>query len=1208
VSLKEACLRKGGIWDYQIGCKVEEKIPDSDVVKDRIYYDTTERKCLENGDNYVPFFEDINACKKLSVREFCENKSNIDSLFTCARTVEFPERKIFQVMEEEKPLLPDIYSHQKMTKNLRREAIENQDIAVYKADFYGSVKLTTNEVDYALEKEKVNEILLSRIISKNILTNEQIWKIFKIADEDDASISYLPVLYKTQNLDHDQILYAIDKARYLGVLYWKRKLTKEEVSYAIDKGFELGQLYANNTLTREQIDWILFYHPKKINQTLYSSQKLTREQVDKSIELREYITSVIKHQNLNLRQLSTIIKDNLEFEQVMDPLITRWGEKLTTNQRFYILDHARQYVLETVFQKIQFREDELRVMIQKGNHLKEITYTQKLTDDLARYYIDEGRELHLLYNWMELSPAILQYALDKGLYLDRIIKRYRQKLTNTQIDQIIEQGKSLNTLYESWSWDTRSYLLKPYQVDAAVEKGIALLSLANHYDLTDDHKNHIINNASEKELNDFFISRNIKLNREQIDTAILRGVGTYSLFAGDYKLEPYQKYRAIEVGKNLDALFYNHTLTEKMIDAAIEKGNNLDSLYSAKKHNYYYSDKELKHVLNKEQVDKALEKGVALGSLYEYQTLTTSQITKAVEKELYLHHLLKRYTFTNKQKDMVLELGKEITPYIGKRAPSDNEKAQKIERLNNIAESLSELYKTQSLDKEQIETAININWDLSIVYEKSKDINLGDELYLKALKKDKGLYELFKNHGKYFSWNIIDKAIDNGENIDVLYSYIKPTSEEKNKILEKGIKIEEFYRNHADKFSKDNFKKAIELGHFLSYLYRHDLSNENIYTAMKKGDFLNVLYSHQTLNTQQVDLALEMEKNLHELYEHQKLTTKQRKRAIEIGKDIDNLWTYHQADFTKEDIDLLIEKRKILNILQKSPLVINEQKLRILDILGISTEAVSKSKFLREISPHLVFDAKSIFDEAVNNKIKEHPLKPLVGSYIVPKTPWDEIIDKAKEEGFEIKNEQYAYKGNTKQRIGYLLSKWKDKKLLRSYQILRSQKTPLPTEYEELEIRISDDPEEVAMQSTGQKWESCVTVGHSCGGGENLAGPHNGWRDDIKANNLVAYLWKKGEDMARARCVIRWCNREDDGLPDAYVEQPHSHELDAKYREIIKDNLLRIVQEKGFTGKSGPIKCITPYDFSGYVDTYKAFWGDEPITYKVAEKPEVKHV
>jgi hypothetical protein len=615
---------------------------------------------------------------------------------------------------------------------------------------------------------------------------------------------------------------------------------------------------------------------------------------------------------------------------------------------------------------------------------------------------------------------------------------------------------------------------------------------------------------------------------------------------------------------------------------------------------YYYSE-DVKHVLTVEQVDKALEKGKELESLYNGQKLTTRQITKAIELEKHLSILLNKYTFTRTQITKILELGKRIKPYMRTEIkPPENQ----FLILSDIASSLKALYVTQKLNKEQIEQAIDIGYSLVNIYDTSK--NLGEDLYEKAIITGRELGALYRNHATYFSWNILEKAIDKGEELDDLYKNMKKSTELFNKVLDKGVQLETFYEKNIHNFANKNYEKAIDKGIFLNIVYRHKMNGDNIDKAMKKGEYLNVLYSHQNLTVSQIDLALEMEKNLHELYEHQSLLHRQIKRGIEIGKDIDNLWTYHGENFTKKDIDRLIEKRKILRILQKSRIVSNEQKLKIMDLLGISTETISKSKFLLAVSPDLVFDAKAILDEAVKNKLKENPLTNLVGEYNVPKTPWEEIMERAKKDGFVIKNEQYAYKENKKIKIGYLLSKWNEKPLLRSYQILRSQKTPLPSEIEKLIIKISDDPEDIAMKSTGQRWESCETVGHFAGGGETLTGPHNGWRDDIQANNMIAYLWREGEELPRARVMIRWCNRSDDGTADAYVEQPHTHKDDAKYREIIKKNVIDILRKKGFTGKAGHTRCITPYDFSGYVDTYNTKWNNEPITYNIGDRPEVK--
>lgn len=1208
MNLKEACLEKGGIWNHRIGCKVKETISHSGESVERLYYPTTERKCFENGDEHVHFFDTVHACKELSVKEFCGNKLDGDfGLFTCARAVEFPEKKIFQVMESEKRILPDIYKHQKLTKRLRIEAMNNPELDEYKPSFYKHVKLDKNELEVALRKE-IDAVSLSKnteslvnMIGINTLTTNQIWDMIFLSEKvSDIGNEHIKMLYEKQRLSHSQIIHAIDNEIQLNSLYKVNYLTKDQIDYAIEKGKSLNHIYAYQSLSKEQIDDILFFSPQKIQSHFYRSQKLTRNQIDKAINHQKFISLLIQYQKLNLRQISTIIKNNIQDVQVINKLIERYGESLNTTQRIYLINHGNPYVIDTLFHSIQLRTNELYELISKGKELEHVVLYQKLSDDLIKLYIDKGKDLHLLYNWAELSPQSIQYAIDNGLYLDRIIKRYGRTLSNRQIDQMIEQGTSLATLYGHWY-----KILEPHQVDAAVKKGKSLAVLANKYKLTDEHIDYIIQNATESELVHFFSlgkrrHSRIELNKEQIDKAIERGIGTDALFSF-YELTPHQKYKAIAVGANLQQLYQSHTLTEKMIDAAIEKGIDLEYLYSAREHGYWLRDAKYKHVLTKTQVDKAIEKGEALEELYKSQNFTSSQITKAIENKQNLSALIGRYKLSNKQKDEILSMGRTyVKPFYGEPEVTD--------ATYDIALSLRELYKKQELNREQIKTAIDIGFDLSEVYRNTA--KLSDELYIQALERKKDLHALMSYHAKYFSINIIEHALnmkeDIANHIGTLYRNIKIKSDEINKLLELNIGAPLLYQYHAKNFTKSNFKKAIEVGVASGDLYRHEMTGENIYSAIKHGEYLNILYTYNKLTPKQVDLALDMEKNLHELYEHQNLTAKQRRRAIEIGEDIDNLWTYHKDEFTKKDIDRLIEKRKILNTLQKSPLVSDEQKERILEIRGISPEVLSKSPFLRAVHSTLIPEAKEIYDYAVTNRIKEHPLKPLVGVYEVPKTPWVEIIDALEKEGWVVKNEQFAYKGKSKKKIGRLLSFVDDERLKKKYQILRSQNTPLPEKIEEIMIEISDDPDDMAMKSTGQYWESCETATHSAGGGEDLKGPHIGWRDDIIANNVIAYLKIKGEDKPRARTIIRWCNREDDGLPDAFVEAATSHKRDVKYRDIIKDNVIDILRRKGYTGISGPVKCVTPYKYTGYVDYFRAHWPNEPIIYSLAERPEVE--
>lgn len=1253
--LKQACLEKGGIWDHQIGCKLREENPETGEVFDRIYYDTTENKCSENGDEYVDFFKDIKACKEISVREFCDK--NMDSvvygLHSCAREVTFPEKKFYQAIKEAKNIIPTLYRHQDFNKDMKMESMNNEELDMYLNDFYKHIKLRKDELEYALRKERkkieknINkktfnkkEIVelsknLSGILSRNNLTESQIFKVFDMFSHLDIMVDVLDLdvhekmdlnykgnysesLVKNQKLSDVQVNMLLNRGRELDVIYKHVKLNDSQIETALEIGEKLVELYRYQKLSRGQIDNILEFRPNKINQNLYIYQDLNRDQIYKAIENRVYITSIISSQKLNLKQISMVLHDYLGDIDVMDELLIKWGNKFNTEQRFYVLDHAKSHTLHIFFIKVELRQDELRTLIEKGEHLPRLVRYQKLSNDNIKLYIDQDRELHLLYNWADLDKEMIDYAIENGTYLDRIIKRYGSKLTNTQVDKIIEQGKSLTTLYSNWDWRREKHILRPYQVDAAVEKGIALDALADNYELNKEQINFILENASDTELSDFFKVKSLKLSKEQVNYAIERGAGTDGLFE-NFNLLPFQKYRAIDAGHNLSELYLNHELTEKMIDKAIEKGKDLAFLYGANKS--FWDDP--KHVLTKEQVDTAIEKGKALEHLYREQKLTARQITKAIDKEKNLNVLLDKYKFTPSQKDKILELGKKLKPITYSEKELSELEEKKIEELDDLAKTISTLFDKQKLSKKQIIKATDIGYDLDALYRNTENKNLGEENYLKIIEKSHSIkhprvYALYENHAKHFTWPVIEKAIDDAgigyndpkkaDSIDVLYKHINVNSEEINKILDKGVKTSVLVREKLNDFTQNNFNKAIEKEISLNEIYRYDLNRENINKAIEKEKHLNILYSHQELTDDQIANAMNKGKNLHELYEHQHLDHKHIEKALEIGEEIDNLWTYHKTKFKEKDIDMLIDKKQLLHILQKSSLVSNEQKLRILEILGVSKEVVSKSKFLREVPPDLIPRAKEILDEAKASRLKEHPLEPAIGEYEIPKTPWQEIIERVEKEGWDVKNEKFAYKGTIKKKIGGLLSTWKEDDLLKKYQIIRSQHTPIPEDYEDLYIEISDDPEDIAMKSTGQKWTSCETVCHGAGGGEHLKGNHNGWRDDIQFNNLIAYIKRKKEKKPLARCMIRWCHREDDGLPDAFVEDAKSAKEDAKYRQIIKKNVIDILQKKGFSAIKGPVKCVTPYDFTGYVDEFRAYWNDKPITYNVAKKPiEVKN-
>jgi hypothetical protein len=134
---------------------------------------------------------------------------------------------------------------------------------------------------------------------------------------------------------------------------------------------------------------------------------------------------------------------------------------------------------------------------------------------------------------------------------------------------------------------------------------------------------------------------------------------------------------------------------------------------------------------------------------------------------------------------------------------------------------------------------------------------------------------------------------------------------------------------------------------------------------------------------------------------------------------------------------------------------------------------------------------------------------------------------------------------------------------------------------ENLEIVISNDPIDIAGKSTGRDWTSCETIGGDWGWPPNC-----GWCDDIKANNLIAYIRKVGnKEQWLGRKMIRWCIRSDDHQPDVLAEKYYSSWENAKYRPIMEYTLSNILRDKGYSGKPGNVSCVTPYGYSGYLDS-----------------------
>jgi hypothetical protein len=587
-----------------------------------------------------------------------------------------------------------------------------------------------------------------------------------------------------------------------------------------------------------------------------------------------------------------------------------------------------------------------------------------------------------------------------------------------------------------------------------------------------------------------------------------------------------------------------HEMTPEEIDEAMGKGEKLWEIYKYQK-------------LSPDQIDRAIEKGEDLGYLYEFQKLPPDQIDRAIEKGEDLGYL---YEFQKLSPDQ-------------------------IDRAMEKRENLRDIYEHQKLLPDQIDRAIEKGEKLDFLYD-----------YQKLLPDQ------------------IDRAIEKGEELEDLYYHQKLLPDQIDRAIEKGEKLDFLY--DYQKLLPDQIDRAIEKGEALAILYIYqELPPSQIDRAIEKGERLGVLYEYQKLPPDQIDRAMDKGEKLGTLYRRQKLLPDQIDKAIGIGEHFDILFSYQEI--LPEQIDRAINIGAGLEFLYTSPLATEEQKKTILKKLNIPAyEVLLESPLWKSVIPTDLIKAVNIFNESVSNKVDMAPVYDLVGVY--PATnPFDIIKLRLADKGYYTKEGDFDYgyyadnSGREKKiRLGRIIKDYP--KLVAEYgevkpalkSIYRETGSLSPLS-ENLEIVISNNPIDIAGKSTGKAWTSCETISSSADYGWP---PLCGWCDDIKANNLIAYIKRVGEDEWIGRCMIRWCIREDDKRPDALIEKYYGNIFDPNlplYRWIMEYNLNRIVRGKGYSGMPGAVSCKTPYTFTGYLDSAdSAKHEDSYIEYHLGKRGE----
>lgn len=452
----------------------------------------------------------------------------------------------------------------------------------------------------------------------------------------------------------------------------------------------------------------------------------------------------------------------------------------------------------------------------------------------------------------------------------------------------------------------------------------------------------------------------------------------------------------------------------------------------------------------------------------------------------------------------------------------------------------------------------------------------------------------------------------------------KITAAEIDRRIEKGEDLSDLYANTA--LNYESLKKAIHKGANLQDLYIHQtLYPEHIDYALRKGVSLGVLFRQQNLLPEQKDYVFEhmddddalidlvvntdlipeqitrvIETKNDELvkaiYKYQKLDSKQIGVAMKKGVELSTLFKYQRMP--SRYIERAIEEGVNLEQYLHSGDITRNQKMKILKKLNIDLPyELFDSDIWKDVREDKLGWAIEQYVEAIKDKMKESPLKRLVGTYETAILS-SELIEKflvEKEMTLKEGDFKYAYYvdkdgAERKMKVGRLLRD--DPALVKMHMTLMQSGKPDP----DVEIVISIDPEDIAGKGMNLEKETCEAIGGPYGIGSSC-----GWCDDIKANNLIGYIKKKKEKGKWiGRCMIRWCIRKDTGKSDAVLELYYGK---PRYRDMLVNNLVHILREKGFSACGGDISCTTPYTYSGFVDIGTHTNG---IEYKVGVRDKKK--
>ena len=624
---------------------------------------------------------------------------------------------------------------------------------------------------------------------------------------------------------------------------------------------------------------------------------------------------------------------------------------------------------------------------------------------------------------------------------------------------------------------------------------------------------------------------------------------------------------------NLIILLRHQKLTEKQINFLINKW--------AKKENYFEPFNTLVEYqgLSPNNVNQMIEKVQKNTEVFEHlyskigKFLDDEQITLAIKNIASVDYLVLHARLKPPHISMILknaiEIGDSAITHIIKRYKLNSEQIDSFFKIPGWSTFAIDLMNTQQLNKKHI-------WKI-IKTEKISYIN-------HLLKKFSVDYEII-------NW-CINKLPDS---YAALYEGQKSRipNEQRDRILWHLLTKGEFdcMENPNKHFPKEIIDK------YLNQIYQQEFGAEVKQIGL--GEFVPGVpeLKDETKEFREYYAKYGREPEhpvLHKLYEFLQLSPEQIDKALKIGYSVDQLFRY-QKNLEPRHIDYAIRNNINLDNLVTSDRITREQRLVILEKMGFTKKDLAElgdilhHPLWKYVSPRRLMEAVRNYKQAVKEKTEDNPLRSLVGVYPKNEHPIEPIIMFLKKKRMHLKKGdiKYAYyidhnNIERKIRLGKLLKR--DRQLYTSWLHMMQYGVP-PFEKTDVEIMLSNKPEDVAAKSTG--WNangmfhgSCETIGSSYGWGKSC-----GWCDDIKANNLIAVVKKPGENRNRwlGRSMIRWCIRHDDKKPDAIIEKYYG---DGKYRPLLQSRVKNILESHGFSATAqGEVSCETPYSYTGYIDT-----------------------